>query len=153
MVNVVKERKGETLIVQFIGSIEENANFANLVGQIPKELHVNCKGVTRINSEGVKQWIKYFQAVQQKGVNLKFTEVSTVMIEQVNLISNFFVGAPIESFYAPYSCSVCTKEYICLIQTANCKADSPPQQKCPQCNVELAFDDIVEEYFGFIAHT
>lgn len=152
MVNVVKERKGDTLLVQFIGSIEENASLTNLIGPVPKELHVNCKGVTRINSEGVKQWIKFFQEVTQKGVVLKFLEVSTVMIEQVNLISNFFVGAPIESFYAPYSCPVCTKEYICLIQTANCKVDSPPEQLCPKCNVELVFDDIVEEYFGFIAH-
>lgn len=152
MVNVVKERKGEVLTVQFIGSIEENANLGNLVGQVPKDLHVNCKGVTRINSEGVKSWIKYFQDLQQKGTNIRFFEVSTVMIEQVNLISNFFVGAPIESFYAPYSCNVCTKEYICLIETKSCKTPSPPEQKCPKCNVELDFDDIVEEYFGFLAN-
>jgi anti-anti-sigma regulatory factor len=152
MVNVVKDRKGDILTVQFIGSIEENANLVNLVGSVPKELHVNCKGITRINSEGVKAWIKFFQDVSQKGVLLRFFEVSTVMVEQVNLISNFFVGSPIESFYAPYSCPICTKEYICLIQTASCTSQTPPEQKCPNCKVELAFDDIVEEYFGFIAH-
>ncbi len=153
MLNVVKERKGEVLTVQFLGTIEESVNFDQLIGPPPQSLHINCKAVTRINSEGVKSWIKYFQSIQQKGIQLKFVEVSTVIIEQINLISNFVVGAPIDSFYAPYSCPSCKTEFICLLQTADLKnKKEPPEQKCRKCNVPLHFDDIADEYFGFLVH-
>ena len=89
MLNVVKEQKGDILLVRLSGSIEESVEFDKLIGTPTSgQMHVNCKGVPRINSVGVKAWIQYFQKVKENGVQLKFLECSTAIVEQINLISN-----------------------------------------------------------------
>ena len=101
MVNVLKERKGEVLVVRLVGSIEESVNFESLIGPPVPELHVNCREVPRINSIGVKAWIKFFSSLQQQGTKLRFVECSTAIVEQINLISNFTCGGVVESIYLP----------------------------------------------------
>ena len=152
VVNVIKEQKGNTLVIQLTGSIEETVNFDQLIGIPPAELHVHCKEVPRINSIGVKSWIKYFQAVSQKGTKLRFFDCSTAIVEQINLISNFTSGGTIESIYVTFSCTNCKSELVGLfksedIKKLDCKI---PDLKCTKCGGKAVFDDIPEEYFGFL---
>lgn len=152
MVNVIKEQKGGALVVRISGSIEENVNFDQLIGQPAAEMHVNCKEIPRINSVGVKAWIKYFQAAQQKGTKLKFLECSTAIVEQINLISNFVCGGTVESIYVPFSCTGCRSELIGLFRVEDLRKLKLklPELKCSKCGGKAVFDDIEEEYFGFM---
>ncbi len=152
MVNVVKEQKGNALVVRLAGSIEESVNFEQLIGPPPAELHINCKEVPRINSVGVKAWIKYFQGAAAKGTQLKFMECSTAIVEQINLISNFACGGEVESIYVPFSCSNCGSELVGLFKTGDLKKLNfqLPDLKCSKCGGNAVFDDIPEEYFGFL---
>ncbi|HUP57615.1 MAG TPA: hypothetical protein VM598_09205 [Bdellovibrionota bacterium] len=152
MVNVVKEQKGAALVVRLSGSIEENVNFEQLIGPPPSELHVVCKEVTRINSVGVKAWIKYFQTAQQKGTKLRFQDCSTAIVEQVNLISNFTAGGAVDSIYVPFSCVGCKSELVGLFKAEDLKKlqFNLPELKCSKCGNKAVFDDIPEEYFAFL---
>ena len=152
MVNVVKEQKGNLLVVRLAGSIEESVNFDQLIGVPPAELEVNCKEVPRINSVGVKGWIKYFQGVSAKGTKIKFTECSTAIVEQFNLISNFVCGGTVESIFVPFSCTGCKSELVGLFKTEDLKKLNLqlPDLKCSKCGNKAVFDDIPEEYFGFL---
>ncbi len=152
MVNVVKEQKGNILHVRLSGSIEESVNFDQLIGAPPAEMHVNCKEVPRINSVGVKAWIKYFQAAQSKGTKLTFLECSTAIVEQINLISNFTCGGRVESIYVPFSCTGCKSELVGLFKSDDLKKLNLqiPDLKCTKCGGKAIFDDIPEEYFAFL---
>ena len=152
MLNVVKEQKGDVLIVRLSGSIEESVNFEQMIGEPPAELHVNCKGVPRINSVGIKAWIKYFQSVEAKGTKIVFQECSTAIVEQINLISNFTCGGEVESIYIPFSCEHCKSELVGLFKTEVLKqiAFKIPELKCSKCGSRAVFDDIPEEYFNFL---
>lgn len=152
MLNVVKEQKGPALIVRFSGSIEESVNFDQLIGPPPAELQVYCKEVPRINSVGVKAWIKYFQSCQAKNTKLTFVECSTAIVEQINLISNFTCGGRVESIYVPFSCTQCKGELVGLFKTDDLKKMQMklPELKCTKCGGKAVFDDIPEEYFGFL---
>lgn len=152
MLNVSKEQKGNVLSVRFIGSIEETVNFDQLLGPPPVEMEVNCKEIPRINSVGVKAWIKYFQTCQAKGTKLKFVECSTAIVEQVNLISNFTCGGIVESIFVPFSCSSCKTELVGLFKSEELKKLQLklPDLKCNKCGNKAVFDDIPEEYFGFL---
>jgi len=152
VVNVIKEQKGNVLLVRLAGSIEESVNFEQLIGAPPAELHVNCKEVPRINSVGVKAWIKYFQSVSAKGTKLRFQECSTAIVEQINLISNFTVGGVVESIFVPFSCMNCKSELVGLFKTEDLKKLQLklPELKCSKCGGKAVFDDIPEEYFGFL---
>lgn len=152
MLNVVKEQKGNVLVVRLAGSIEESVNFDQMIGPPPDELHVNSKEVPRINSVGVKAWIKYFQTANAKGTKLRFVECSTAIVEQINLISNFSCGGIVESIYVPFSCTACKSELVGLFKTDDLKKIQLklPDLKCTKCGGKAVFDDIPEEYFGFL---
>lgn len=155
MLQVVKEQKGDTLLVRLTGSIEENVDFMTLIGMPQaKRMDVITKEVPRINSVGVKAWIKYFQSVASKGVQLKFIECSTAIVEQINLISNFACGGSVESIYVPFCCTSCNTELLGLFKADDLKKINfqLPDLKCSKCGGTASFDDIPEEYFGFLAH-
>ena len=152
MLNVVKEQKNNALHVRLSGSIEESVNFDQLLGPPAPDMVIHCKEVPRINSVGVKAWIKYFQAAQQKGSKLTFTECSTAIVEQINLISNFTCGGKVESIYVPFSCTGCKSELVGLFRTDDlAKLNMQiPELKCTKCGGKAVFDDIPEEYLGFL---
>lgn len=152
MVNITKEQKDNVLSVKLSGAVEESVNFDQLIGPPPAELHVNCKEIPRINSVGVKAWIKYFSAAQAKGTQLKFLECSTAIVEQINLISNFTCGGQVESIFVPFSCTQCKTELVGLFRTEDLKKLNMniPELKCTKCSGKAVFDDIPEEYFGFL---
>ncbi len=152
MINVAKEQKGNAVVVKLSGSVEESVNFDQLIGPPPAELIVNCKDIPRINSVGVKAWIKYFQGAQAKGTKLTFQECSTAIVEQINLISNFTCGGVVESIYVPFSCTSCKSELVGLFKADDLKKMQLklPELKCTKCGNKAVFDDIPEEYFGFL---
>jgi hypothetical protein len=135
-----------------MGSIEESVNFDQLLGPPQPEMEINCKEIPRINSVGVKGWIKYFQSCQAKGSKLRFVECSTAIVEQINLISNFICGGVVESIFVPFSCTGCKGELVGLFKTADLKKLQLklPDLKCTKCGNKAVFDDIPEEYFGFL---
>ncbi len=152
MIQVTKEKTDSHLIVRISGSIEESVNFDQLFGPVPAKLEVNCKEITRINSVAVKAWIKYFQSCQAKGIHLTFVECSVAIVEQLNLISNFACGGKVESLYVPFTCTSCRNELLGLFKTDQLKSlqYQLPPVKCPKCGNPAEFDDIAEEFFGFL---
>lgn len=148
----MKEQKGDALHVRLIGAIQENTSLEQLIGNPPAQLIVNCKEISRINSVGVKSWIKYFQTCQSKNVKITFIECSTIIVEQMNLISNFTAGGVVESVYVPFICTSCKNEMVGLFKTEEIKKLKfvLPKVKCPKCENPAEFDDIPEEYFTFL---
>ncbi|MBC7385705.1 MAG: hypothetical protein H7301_06035 [Cryobacterium sp.] len=153
MIKVAKEVNGTTLTLRLSGSIEETVNLDEMVGATPAEIRVDCKEITRINSVGVKGWIKYFQLLQSKNTKLTFFQCSTAIVEQINLISNFTCGGTVESIYVPFACTNCKAELIALFRTTDLNADAIqlPELKCTKCSGKAVFDDIEEEYFSFLS--
>ena len=139
-------------MVRLAGSVEESVNFDQLIGPAPAEIHVVCKDVPRINSVGVKAWIRYFQAAQAKGTKIKLLECSTAIVEQINLISNFTAGGTVESIFVPFSCEKCKTELVGLFKTEDLKRMNMaiPDLKCTKCGSKAVFDDIPEEYLSFL---
>ena len=152
MLNVTKESKGGVLVIKLSGSIEESVNFDQLLGEAQPQMHVYCRDVKRINSIGVKAWIRYFQIAQKKGSNIKLFECSTAIVEQINLISNFTCGGTVESLFIPFCCNQCKTELVGLFKSEDLKKLNlkVPDFKCAKCGGKAAFDDIPEEYLGFL---
>ena len=161
MVNVKKETKGSILVVRIMGSIEETVNFDQLLGAPHPEMEINCKEIPRINSVGVKAWIKYFQSCQAKGSKIRFVECSTAIVEQINLISNFTCGGKVESITIPFFCTHCKEQSTSIYTieqltalakteqlTALDKTDLFKDVKCTRCQCGLTFDDNFDTYLA-----
>src|SRR5262245_52040287 len=51
MLNIIKERVGDTLSIRLTGAVVgECVNLETLIGSTPKILRVNCKNLVRLNS-------------------------------------------------------------------------------------------------------
>lgn len=153
MLQVSKEQKGDTEVVKLIGSIDESVDFNAVLGTPScNKVDLILKEVPRINSVGVKAWIRYFVGITAKGTQLRFLECSTALVEQINLISNFNCGGTVESIYVPFSCGSCGTELLGLFKCEDLKRIQfkIPDLKCAKCGGVACFDDIPEEYFAFL---
>jgi anti-anti-sigma regulatory factor/DNA-directed RNA polymerase subunit RPC12/RpoP len=152
MIQVEKTMSGSVSVFKISGTIEENTNLDEALGTPQPQMEINCKGISRINSIGVKGWIKYFQNCQTKGSKLIFSECSTAIVEQINLISNFACGGKVESIYLPYSCAQCRNELAGLMKVEELKKLSMklPALNCNKCSGKAEFDDIPEDYLAFL---
>jgi anti-anti-sigma regulatory factor len=150
MLSVEKRKTADGLHVDLSGAFEESVQMEALIGPVQGTLEVNCRGLTRINSVGVKTWINYFQKMKMAGIKIKFEECSPSIVEQLNMISNFSCGGDVISILLPYSCIKCMKEFVIPVEVKNIDADSLPAAKCEKTDCAVAFDDIPEEYFYFL---
>ncbi len=77
MLTATKESKGTATIIYLDGSIEETPPLDQVFGPIQtKEIQVSCKKVNRLNSAGVRSWIKFFEGLRNKGTQFRFFECS-----------------------------------------------------------------------------
>jgi anti-anti-sigma regulatory factor len=152
MVQVEKAQNGSVFVFKLSGTIEENTNLDEAIGPNKPQMEINCKNVSRINSIGIKGWIKYFQNCQSKGSKLVFVECSTAIVEQINLISNFTCGGTVESIYLPYCCTKCRAELAGLLKVEDLKKMNMnlPTLNCNKCDGKAEFDDIPEDYLAFL---
>jgi len=153
MLNIIKERVGDTLSVRLAGSfVGECVNLESLIGPTPAHLRVNCKNLVRLNSNGVRAWIRFFDTVRERGTRVYFTECSPAVVDKMNSFLNFSCGAKVESIYVPYHCGGCKRELIGLFSVEELKRSGMrmPGLKCPSCGMNAEFDDLADEYFRFM---
>src|SRR5687767_7296178 len=110
MMTVTKEIKDGRTLILLSGLVDENADFAQALGQVQSPLIIDCSQIQRINSVGVSAWIRYFTKLQKLGVELCFVRCSIQIVQQLNHVSNFGCGGRIESIYVPYFCTGCQTE-------------------------------------------
>lgn len=152
---VTKTNAGDSVVVFLVGTIDENDDFKALIGSGGKTLTVNCKGVTRINSMGVKNWLKFFLSFAGSNTKILFVEVPPVLIEQFNMIQNFRCGGEIVSVVAPFHCESCKAHFNRTLITADLIQAKfvVASAKCEKCAASAEFDDDGEEYFAFLKKT
>jgi hypothetical protein len=152
MLTVNKQPSENGLLVELNGTIEESVNFDQLIGSFSGDLTVKCRGITRINSVGVKTWMRYFQGLKTQGKTFKFVECSHPIIEQLNMISNFAAGGEVVSILLPFSCMKCQNEFVANCPTAELRENELkiPPVKCEKESCAALFDDDPEEYLYFL---
>lgn len=151
MSEIKKVEQPNLLAVEMIGIIDERLEFSQLNGKTEKPLKVDCKRVTRINSVGVKNWIRYFSGLTQKKIPVTFEFMPPCLVEQLNAVQNFNSGGTVVSILLPYKCKSCQTSLLGPVQVSDIPKlmKSIPETKCPKCQGVASFDDLPEEYFEF----
>lgn len=140
----------DELNVELIGSIDEDADFKELIGLEQKTISFDFDKVSIINSCGIREWIKFIEKVPEK-THIVYKNCPQIIIEQINMVHGFFrKGASINSFYAPYYCESCSKESKVHLKADQVKNRKAPKMECPKCGEEMDFDAIEAQYFSFL---
>lgn len=134
----------------FVGSIDEDANFEEIEKVQEKEYIFDFDQVSMINSCGIREWIKFIEKLPGDA-KITYKRCPQIIIEQMNMVHGFIrQGASIESFYAPYYDEESDTEHKILLQSKDIKGGKAPTIKSPDSGEEMEFDAIEEQYFSFL---
>ena len=134
------------------GCIDERADLSPIRSVSAGTLVLDLAGVTRINSVGVREWIKAMKGFPST-VSVTWVNVAECLVAQLSMIANFSGPARIATFFAPYFCDDCGHEERHLMTVAEVSTSATaPAQSCGICGAQMAFDDIEEDYLGAIIH-
>lgn len=136
-----KESQGRTSIT-LSGVIDERTSFESAIGSTQSSLDIHCKGISRINSIGVKNWVRFFSNLRKKGVRLRFLECSSAVVQQLEFFHHFVEPQEIESVFISLVCDFCGKneEKLSSIQDLRKLGFRAPLWKC-SCGGNLILDD------------
>lgn len=146
-------RDGELYLA---GVIDEAARLLDLPGRARNgKLVLDLAGITFINSQGVREWIRMMQAAASAGVRIELRRVSEPMIHQLNIVPATRGVAMVTSFIAPYECEHCDTEQDVVLDVrqhgASLARMTAPPIPCPSCQRPMALSNMPELYFTFLA--
>lgn len=140
------------LFVRMDGSINEDSRLLDhKVSVADTKVLINLAHVERINSCGVRDWIRWISDLESRANTPFLIQCSPTVVAQINVVRNF-CGArgQVVSFMAPYFCPSCDREHRELLTTAQVKKDGgAPQAVCEVCGSPMEFDDLADLYFAF----
>lgn len=150
-----------TLILS--GAIMENAVFPMHEVNNSQILTLDLKGVTRINSSGIRLWMQWMggiKALSPQAV-LIVRYCPRFIVDLMNGIRDFLPSPFIvQSFYVPFFCEKCNavKDELFTRNVNFRETDEEPDKValpkviCSGCNSEMEPDFFPESYFRFLKH-
>jgi len=140
--------------VKISGVIDEDNDLVALAPRIRGEMVViDLASVHDVNNCGVRDWVKWRELVQGRGISVVLVECSSAVVAKLNSVSNFLEGGFIKSFYVPYYCAACETEKAMLVDMDELRGEGAvkaPTCRCDACDGIMAFDDLEESYFAFV---
>lgn len=138
-------------VLRLHGAIDEDADFSDVLETAKKypDLRIDLAEITRINSVGVREWVNFIRALDDRR-SVVLEKCVPVVVTQLNMIANFAGTARVASVYAPYVCEECGHEESILVDTSQkIDVDAFAERPCNQCNETMELDDLPESYFSF----
>ncbi len=141
-------------IVKVVGTIDENFVFDDQVARFKDEVHIDLNGVERINSCGVREWIK---SILKTDAKIHFINCSSVIVSQFSMIPEFLgKHGVVDSFETQFVCEECGYEESRIlvvgkdIEPGQEVYEEGPEVKCPECDSIMECDHNPELYFSFL---
>jgi len=143
--------RGSVVMAQLVGVInEDNSLEERLTSTRGKGVLIDLASVERINSCGVRDWIRFAQRLEAAGNALYLFRCSPVVVAQINMVRNFCGDkGQVVSFQAPYFCPNCDEERTETFPSEKMSQGTSPSATCPTCKGPMEFDDLPDLYFAF----
>jgi len=139
------------------GQIDESSKLTDLIAEAKNgRLVLDLAGITFINSVGVREWCYMQQAAAKAKVAIELRRVAEPLVHQLNIVPAARGVSLVTSFYAPYECDECDREFVMLIDVRTYGTElakmRAPTLKCPECSEDLVFGHPPELYFTFLVN-
>jgi len=135
-----------TTVVTLQGRIDEGFEGAALGGSLSGRVLFDLKGVERVTSFGVREWLEMMKAIdEQEDIDIWLARCPEGVVTQMSLIRTFAGKAKVLSFQAPFLCDDCGNSFA---RTLDCEHDAPwfrdgrgETPRCPRCDGAAKLDD------------
>lgn len=148
--SVERHEKSGVMHLHLSGVIDEFSDLSFLA-HLDGDVVVHLGEVRRINSFGVRLWIDGVRAIPTES-NVVYVYVPVPLVEQMNMIHDFFGRGRVETFLAPMVCNSCGHTETVLFGVQDSKVTEPVrlESNCDACDVQMELDDIEEQYLAFL---
>jgi hypothetical protein len=144
--------EGNVTQIALRGDLKEGAVFP-VVDPSTRRLILDLGGISRINSLGVREWMRFAAAIPET-VETLLERCPVVFVSQSNMIANFLGRSRVVSFIAPYVCERCDSVadvlLVCAQENVAQLMKHAPARNCEKCGNALTFDELEESYFAFL---
>jgi eukaryotic-like serine/threonine-protein kinase len=141
--------KGDTTFVALAGDITEESDFSAILNATTPKVVMDLGEIRRINSTGVREWIKFVTSLARSGKQFKLVRCAVAIVHQLNMISNFRGGGEVKSVLAPYYCADCDANHLHLIDVSSPSVAIQQTLPCPTCKGKMEFDELPDSYLSF----
>jgi hypothetical protein len=115
-----------------------------------KKVVFDCEEANQINSTGASQWIGFLKDLTQT-TECSFKNCSVEFMSFSGVIFSFTGKCPIHSFFVPYYCKDCKKDFLNRIETSpKVFNDTAREHKCPVCQKDTPPEVDWSEYVEFL---
>jgi anti-anti-sigma regulatory factor len=133
------------------GEINEDLLIEDLITHKSELIKINFEDVEMINSCGVREWIKFVEAVSNTGSKVQYFNCPQIVVQQVNMVTGFVPNnGTVETFYAPYFCDECENEDKALLKSGELTGRTAPEITCTKCGEVSEIDAMEDIYLNFI---
>jgi anti-anti-sigma regulatory factor len=107
---------------------------------------IDTRGVTRMNSMGVRNWIDFVELLEQRSPEVVIRQMPPVMVSQASMITSFVGRSTIESFLSPWFCPRCENA---VEELHGFHDPLPTSIACPKCRTPMELDWDRDAYLAF----
>ena len=156
MQKIEKSSNPEIATLSLIGAITESVDWSGDLDSGIKQVMIDCRGITRVNSMGITKWILFFRELRKKKVTLRFSEMPVAVVNLCNFVAGMVNHEEVISLYLPYYCETCSKEEEVLasveeLETGRVNGQIELKEAiCPTCKTAMTFDGTPSHYFDFL---
>ncbi|MCB0350325.1 MAG: hypothetical protein KDD38_04020 [Bdellovibrionales bacterium] len=148
-------------IVQFSGTVDENAKFNDINLKQNTQLIIDMKNVNLLNSLGLRNWILWVKTLKQYTGGIFLRNCPNVVVHQMNVLDGFLpLHATVESILIPFLCDSCGHEFDYLATRGKDYKEAfdgqseavlmPLEQTCTKCGKIAEADIIPAKHFQFL---
>ena len=153
----------KTIHLTMRGAIDEHAVMTKVTKYIVSfgtdiaTIEMDLGGIDYLNSSGVRNWVEFLESLEKRR-KLDFLHVSEIFLERANDHLEMLgpAGTPVRMVDAPYFCESCQHRQVQRLRSEDVRRPEgqepvPPAFDCEKCGKMLSFDEIPEDYFGFLS--
>lgn len=142
---------GDVAVARLSGSLTQDGEVDALYSQLPEsgKVIVHLGGVTRINSTGVRSWMRLLNRLAERA-EVELQECPPIFVAQMNMIRGFTQGAEVVSVQAPFYCDLCAATAVEVLDVRDGAVPDLPLRRCEADGADMMFDSLPEIYFRFL---
>lgn len=133
-------------MVHLTGMITESVDLEPSAIPAGRPVVIDTAGVDHMNSLGVRNWIRFIEALCRQSASVSLDNLSPMMVFQASMISTFLGGATVRSFQSPWVCDECDHSTVLAHQL---QEPIPESIACPKCKSSMEFDSDLDSYQSF----
>src|SRR5687768_13574850 len=150
MLQAVRSTHDGVLRITLTGAIDDMVELGPLFLNLPDQVAVDLRGVERINSIGVRNWVDLMGRITEDH-ELTIEGVSYPIVMQAICVRSFFGKANVHSCMAPYFCPKCRRLENVVVRHDEVST-GPAEKRCSSCSEPMYFDEL-DQYFRVFEET